>query len=165
MHKPIKNIVMKPVLNLTRLYFLALSSLFFAITSCGNNAKHTEAFGEHQRNLVSMDTSVFNEMSKEPTVYYFHYTRRCFTCNAVENITKESLLEFYGDKVNFISLNLDEEEGKDKGKELKVSGQTLLIVANGKNINITNEAFMHAKSNPDKLKNIIKATLDPFISK
>ena len=60
-------------------------------------------------------------------------------------------------------MNLDEEKGKEKSKELQVSGQTLLIVVNDKHINLTNEAFMNAKSNREKLKNIIKATIDPFL--
>jgi len=93
-------------------------------------------------------------------VYYFHYTRRCATCNAVENVSKEAITELYGNKVTFTSFNLDEEKGKNKGKELEVSGQTLLIVAGDTKINITNEGFMNARNNPEKLKEIIKEKID-----
>lgn len=158
-----KKPIMKTKNNKTLIFLVTLSSLFVVLFGCSNNSKQSQEFGEHQRNLVKVDTSVFSEMSNQPTVYYFHYTRRCFTCNAVENITKETLLEFYGDKVNFTSLNLDEEDGKAKGKELQIAGQTLLFVTKDKQINLTNEAFMHAKNNPDKLKSLIKASIDPFI--
>mgnify|MGYP003807699719 CR=1 FL=1 len=82
---------------------------------------------------------------------------------AIENVTKEALAEMYGNKVNFTSLNLDESEGELKGKELQVSGQTLIIVSENKKINLTNEAFMNARSNPEKLKEVIKANIDPLL--
>ncbi len=96
-------------------------------------------------------------------VFYFHYTRRCATCNAIESVSKEAISKLYGNKVTFASYNLDEEAGEVKGKELEVSGQTLLIVAGSTKINITNEGFMNARSNPDKLKAIIKEKIDPFL--
>ena len=37
--------------------------------------------------------------------YYFHNTRRCMTCNTVEKVTKESLKELYGDKIELKSLD------------------------------------------------------------
>lgn len=99
---------------------------------------------------------------EEVDVYYFHYTRRCATCNAVESVSKEAIKELYGDKVTFLSFNLDEDKGELKGKELEVSGQTLLIVAGDQKINITNEGFMHARTNPEQLKQIIKEKIDVF---
>lgn len=93
-------------------------------------------------------------------VYYFHYSRRCATCNAVESVSKETIADFYGDKVTFTSYNLDEEAGETKGKGLEVSGQTLLIVGSDTIIDITNEGFMNARNNPDKLKAIIKEKID-----
>lgn len=121
---------------------------------------------------MNISCSAQTEKEKESTtvskaekieVYYFHFSRRCATCNAVESVSKEAIVEYYGDKVIFADYNLDEEEGKSKGEELKVSGQTLLIVAGDTKINITNEGFMNARSNPDKLKAIIKEKIDPLI--
>jgi len=96
-------------------------------------------------------------------VFYFHYTRRCVTCQSVENVSREAVTGLYGDKVSFTDFNLDEERGKQKGKQLGVSGQTLLIVSGDTMINITNEGFMNARSNPDKLKQIIKEKIDPLL--
>ncbi len=106
-----------------------------------------------------------NKASKASTVevYYFHYTRRCATCNAVEKVSKETVAEFPGNKVTFADFNLDKQEGKAKGKELGVSVQTLLIVAGDKKINITNEGFMNARSNPEKLKAVIKEKIEPLL--
>ncbi len=96
-------------------------------------------------------------------VYYFHYTRRCITCQSVENVSKEAVAELYGDKVVFSDFNLEEEKGRQKGEQVGVSGQTLLIVSGDTKINITIEGFMNARSNPDKLKQIIKEKIDPLL--
>ena len=93
--------------------------------------------------------------ANEIEVYYFHYTRRCVTCQAVETVSGEAVKELYGDTIPFTEYNLDETEGKEKAKELGISGQTLLIVNGDKKINITNEGFMYARSNPEKLKQVI----------
>jgi hypothetical protein len=96
-------------------------------------------------------------------VYYFHFTRRCITCQAVEDVTKEALKEIYGDKIPFKGLNLDEADGSEKGKVLEIDGQTLLIVSGDTKINLTNEGFMYARSNPEKLRQILKEKIDPLI--
>lgn len=96
-------------------------------------------------------------------VYYFHYTRRCATCNAVESVSKDAITELYGDKVSFAGYNLDEADGQAKGKELEVSGQTLLIVSGDTKINLTNEGFMNARTNPGKLKEILKEKINPLL--
>lgn len=110
------------------------------------------------------DKSIKLSNTDKVEVYYFHYSRRCATCNAVETVSKEAINEIYGDKVTFAGYNLDEEIGEAKGKELEVSGQTLLIVAGDSKINITNEGFLYARSNPEKLKTIIKEKVDGLIN-
>ena len=97
-------------------------------------------------------------------VYYFHYTRRCATCQAVEDESKKALNELYPDKVksgeiSFLSLDLEEESNEPLAKKLKVDGQSLLIVKGDKQDNLTNTAFMYARNNPDKLKKAIKESI------
>ena len=101
-------------------------------------------------------------------VYYFHYTKRCITCNAVENETKQVLEANYSNKMNdgaisFVSLNLDEKEAKKIAESLEVSGQTLLIVKGGHRINLTNDGFMHARTNPMKFRDILKSEIDKLL--
>lgn len=101
--------------------------------------------------------------SGKVTVYYFHFTRRCATCNAVESVSKKAIAELYGIKVGFEGYNLDEEAGKIKGNELKVSGQALLIVSGNTKIDVTSAGFMNARTNPDKLKAILKEKIDSLL--
>lgn len=97
-------------------------------------------------------------------VFYFHNTRRCATCEAVEEVTKKSLEEFYSEelkngKVTFQSLNVEDESNEALARKLKISGQTLLIVKDGKKKDLTNDAFMYARSNPEKLTEKIHKTI------
>jgi|AntAceMinimDraft_16_1070373.scaffolds.fasta_scaffold13110_2 hypothetical protein len=97
-------------------------------------------------------------------VYYFHYTRRCATCIAVENETKKILKELYPEKIKneqiiFQSINLDQGKSEELAEKYKVAGQTLLFVSGTKTVNLTNKAFMYART-PDKLKKEIKATIE-----
>ena len=109
------------------------------------------------------ETATQVKASDKVAVYYFHYSRRCATCQAVGSVSEESIAELYGNEVSFAEYNLDEEAGKTAGKLLDISGQTLLIVSGDTRINITNEGFMNAKSNPDKLKQIIKEKIDSLM--
>lgn len=97
-------------------------------------------------------------------VYYFHYTHRCATCLAVENETRKAIHELYGKAVSFASYNLDEKEGQEMAKKVgDVAGQALLVVSGNTKINLTMEGFMYARTNPTKLKQILKEKIDPLL--
>lgn len=96
--------------------------------------------------------------------YYFHFTARCVTCKAVESEAKADIESLYGGKVTFQSINLDDESSKTIAEKLQIAGQTLLIVKGDTKINITNEGFMYARSNPEKFKTIIKEKVDPLVN-
>jgi len=134
--------------------FLMITLSFCGCESANGNVK------EEKTSVTSAD---------KIEVYYFHYTRRCATCTAVEEQTQRILKQLYQDelnnkKVSFQSINLDEASSEEVAKKLGVSGQTLLIVSGDQKENITTDAFMYAKSNPDKLKEVIKKNMDSFLN-
>lgn len=101
-------------------------------------------------------------------VFYFHFTHRCVTCQAVESETLKSLPALYPHlyktgKITFTSVNLDEDTSKTLAEKCKAEGQSLLIISNNKRIDLTDKAFMYAKNDPDKLKAEIKKTIDSLI--
>ena len=96
--------------------------------------------------------------------YYFHGQFRCETCRTVESEAKQNLKELYGDKVSFQALNLEEKANQEIAKKLKVSGQTLLVVNGEKQVNLTNEGFLYAVTNPNKFKSVIKEKVDPLVN-
>lgn len=95
--------------------------------------------------------------------YYFHFTNRCTTCKAVEAEAKKDLEMLFGNKVNFRSINLDDDTSKAIAEKLKISGQTLLIVKGDAKINLTNEGFLYAVNNPEKFKSIIKGKVEALL--
>ena len=117
---------------------------------------------------TSNDPKAESVTGEELQVFYFHNTQRCATCNAVENETKMALELFYTDNmkagtIDFTSLNLEDEEGKKMAESLHVSGQTLLLVKGETHVNLTNEGFMNARTNPDKFHEILKTEIDKLL--
>ena len=111
----------------------------------------------------TMATTSENKVADEVQVYYFHATRRCATCEAVEAVSKEALTAYYGDKVAFESINREEKENKQIVEKYKISGTALLVVSGDKVVDLTNEAFLNARSKPDKLKSKLKSTIDSMM--
>lgn len=107
-----------------------------------------------QSNKEDNQTQV--KQADQVQVYYFHMSRRCATCKAVEDVSKQAVQEMNSNKVSFEAYNLEKTKGKDKAKELNVSGQTLLVAGGDKNINLTREGFMNARTKPEKLKEIVQ---------
>jgi len=95
--------------------------------------------------------------------YYFHLTARCVTCKAVESEAKADIQSLYGEKVSFQSINLDDPTSKEIAEKLQASGQALLIVKGKQILNITNEGFMYARTDPAKFKAVIKEKIDGLL--
>ena len=98
-------------------------------------------------------------------VYYFHFTRRCSTCQNLENVSKKAVETLYPEKVkkgeiSFQSVNLDEKAGEALGARYKVDGQTLLVICGDKKIDLTEKGFLYANNSPDKLTAEIRKAVD-----
>lgn len=122
----------------------------------------------NQQAEVKETAAVTEPQTVETMVYYFHYSHRCATCNAVEDVAKSSLSELYPElvkegKIGFQSLNLEEKDGEALGEKLEVAGQELIIVKADKKTDLTELAFMYARSNPEKLKEAIKGAIDDML--
>ena len=104
-------------------------------------------------------------VSDKIEAYYFHFNARCATCRAVESEAKADILSLYPGRASFQAINLDETSSKAIAEKLKVSGQTLLIVKGDQQINLTNEGFLYATTNPAKLKSVIKQKVDNLLEK
>lgn len=100
----------------------------------------------------------------EVSVYYFHATRRCATCEAVEKVARQTLEEKYGAKVAFISINREKESEHPLIKKHQINWQTLLVVKGDQSINLTNDAFLNARTKPDKLKHQITNTIEELLN-
>ena len=130
----------------------------------------TVAVSAQQSNGATAENSTkskvtFAETQKtgEVKAYYFHGNVRCVTCEAVEKVSKEAIAAYYGDKVSFESINREEEKNKTLVAKYKVSGTALLIVNGDKKVDLTNDAFLNARTKPEKLKSTLKSTIDSMM--
>lgn len=133
------------------------------ILAVGISSLSAQCCNKAKNNNGTNPSCVTTQKTAAIKAYYFHATRRCATCEAVESVTKETLKEFYGEKVSFESINREEEKENALIKKYNVSGQTLLIVNGDNVVNLTNDAFLNARTNPDKFKTKIKTTIDPML--
>ena len=138
---------------------IILALIVFSISSMSFNLTRNEDNTNKENKQIE---------SKKVEVYYFHNARRCATCQAVEDVTKKSLKELYPEMIKagqivFKSLDIEDNSNKSLVKKYQVSGQTLLFVSNSKKVNLTNDAFMYARNNPDKLKVKIQKTVDKIM--
>jgi hypothetical protein len=138
---------------ITLFTILLVLSMTSAYAQCCKNA--TKSAGCATPCLQSQQTG-----STDIKAYYFHATRRCATCMAVEDVTKEVLKANYADKIPFESINREEDSKNPLLEKYKVSGQTLLFVKGDKVIDLTNDAFLYARTSPDKFKEKLKSTID-----
>jgi len=138
---------MKKLVSLSVLVLLVVS--FFSVSSTAANK----------------NTSTTVSKSSKVEVYYFHYTRRCVTCNAVETESKASIAALYPAQykkglITFKSVNLDEKGSEVLAAKCKAEGQALLIISGSKRTDLTDKGFMYAKSSPNKLKAELKKAID-----
>ena len=106
--------------------------------------------------------------SPKVEVYYFHFTRRCVTCQAVETESQKAIAALYPVQykkglVTFKSVNLDTKTSEALAKRCNAEGQALLVISSGKRVDLTEQGFMYAKSSPEKLRAQFKKVIDPML--
>jgi len=130
---------------------LLLLAVFFV--SCGNTitGQQKENQTQEKQTVKTADASVVN-------VYYFHGKQRCKTCIAVGDVAKKTIEEAYAgnNHVEFIEVNTSDKQFKDLVNKYEVSWNALIIAKGNNSIDITEQAFANAISNPDVLSDLIK---------
>lgn len=141
--------------------FVAVAALLFA--GCQAKTK-TVVVAEAEKPCCTAEvkTCCSNKVTNvELTqVVYFHNERRCATCMAVEDVTKEVIEALDSTKISFHSYEIGNKDCAQLEKDLEIAGQTLLIIAKDTTINLTNTAFMNARVNPDQFKADLKSALE-----
>jgi hypothetical protein len=130
--------------------FVSVLAIVVGSISCNNQGNNKEV------------AQVIN--TSDVNVYYFHFTRRCATCMAVEENARKAIEALYPNEVktgeySFTSLNLDEASTKEIADKLGVGGQSLIVVHGEKKIDITSSAWLVAHD-PDKMQVEIKSGID-----
>ena len=115
----------------------------------------------------NVETFAFLKVEGEKIkVYYFHNTRRCPTCLAIEKETKKVLKEqSYSEAVEngelvFKSYNIENAVNNKLAKELGVTGSALIVIKGEKKIDLTSKGFMYALKQPEKFRKALHNALN-----
>jgi hypothetical protein len=143
-----------------KLKLMVLVFLFIGLASCnGQTNKGTTADKKKSPNVVS--------------VYYFHGSNRCAGCIGAENGTVQALKDLYSKEmeegiIKYQAINIEEEVNKKIAEKYSIVFSSLIIVKTNvekeKVVNLTSEAFAYGKSEPEKLKKIIKTNIDKMLT-
>lgn len=144
---------MKTILILSAMLLMAITQVN---AQCCSSAAATADCGTPCAEATALTQDVDVD---DVQVLYFHATRRCATCQAVEEETVKTLKEAFNNKVPFQSINREEDKKNPLLKKYKVNGQTLLIIKGDKVVNLTNDAFMYARTSPEKFNEKLKETI------
>lgn len=131
----------------------AVGILLLSLVGCGgrNVQKSTESTLEN-----SSDAAV--------VVFVFHAAQRCATCKAIDAVVAEVLESDFADdvksgKIVLRDVDASNPENRPLVEKYEVYSTSLLLDAGGKVTNLTNDAFQYARSNPDKLEEILRANI------
>lgn len=104
---------------------------------------------------VFPSSSLAQDTGKQPVkvdVYYFHATKRCPTCIAIEKETRKTLNRSFSEQmengtVRLHVLNLDEKENSALVEKYEIYGSSLILApaSGAEPVNLTNKAFLYAK--------------------
>lgn len=131
----------------------AIGIILLSLIGCGsrNAQKSTESTSE-----TNSDAAV--------EVFIFHAAQRCATCKAIDAVVAEVLENDFSDDLKAGKIVLRDVDGsKPENRSLvekyEVYSTSLLLDAGGTVTNLTKDAFQYARSNPDKLKEILRANI------
>ncbi|MDP4280617.1 MAG: nitrophenyl compound nitroreductase subunit ArsF family protein [Bacteroidota bacterium] len=110
--------------------------------------------------------------SKTLEILYFHATRRCPTCLAIEQNTRKTLDTYFSDQlktgtIKLKVINVDEGKNKALAERYEATGSALILArfTNGKESknDLTDFAFSYARNNPEKFIKELKDKINKLL--
>lgn len=96
-------------------------------------------------------------------VIQFHAEHRCVTCNLIETLSRETLRQNFK-HIPFKLVNADDKNNEKIAEEFQASGTALFLYnpVTKKKKDLTNFAFMNAKTKPEEFKKGLKKEIENF---
>lgn len=129
--------------------------MLFTVSACNYQTSYNE----------NNKTEVAQQEEVNVIVYYFHGDRRCTTCKAVGNVSKETIAKNFSNnsRVIFKDINIDEPENNEIKDKLEMSGSGLFIYDGNKKVDLTAIAFQKAVSSPEELSDKLVETVNEML--
>lgn len=129
---------------------LVVVALVTILFSCKKEVKEEVKYTNE--NLVQTDIQLIQ----------FHTEHRCITCNAIEKLSKETIVG--NNKILFVLYNVDDEKNEKVAAQFEATG-TSLYLYNSKtkaSKELTEMAFMYAKNEGEKFKDQLEKEILAF---
>lgn len=133
----------------TKTLFLSVATLFVMLfTACNTEAQNTQ---NEQTSLAEANVEIIQ----------FHSEHRCYTCNKIEELTRETIKPY--STIPFSLVNVDEKENEAMANEFEAVGTALFLYdpETGNKKELTEFAFMNA-SNKEKFIDGLKKEISQF---
>lgn len=140
---------------------LSLSVIFIlGFVACTGNAQNKDQSAAQDKNIIQ--------------VIDFHSTKRCLTCNAIEKQSRETIEknfkdEFVDGTIIFKTVNIDEDANVQLAEEFEAPGTSLfiniLVDGQSEKVDLTQFAFMNARSNKDKFEKGLVTELEKALKR
>ncbi len=145
-----------------RIFFILIATvLFIACTQSPQKASN-----EQPRSELTEDSNL------KLQIYYFHTTRRCLTCNSIEDNVKQVLENDFANEIkqgiiNFRALNVEDAENKSLAEKYQATGAALHLIDMQEGVerdnDLTNYAFSHSRRQPEVFIQGMRDTINFFI--
>jgi len=124
-------------------------TLLLLFTACNSNEQNTK------KAVSKTETATIQ-------VIQFHSEHRCMTCNLIEKLTKETLQKF--PTIPFLLVNVDDAKNEKMAEQFEATGTALFLYnpKTGKKKDLTDFAFMNAKSDSKKFKDGLEKEINAF---
>lgn len=130
--------------------FLMLGLLLLA-TACGTGEQKQPAEAQADANTVY--------------VYYFHGKERCKTCNAVEQVAKKTVNDYFASnaRVLFVVVPNYEKTSQALVERYQISWNGLVVAKGDASVNLTEQAFANAVDTPEVLAELLKSKINNWL--
>jgi len=112
-----------------------------------------------------LETTIQDKTGKV-ILYYFHGKQRCKMCVAIQQIAHEVIAKNYADNqlVKLIEVDFTMDSKKALANKYEIAWSSLIVVYEEKFVNLTDEAFAKALSDPAGLSTLVINTINQYLS-
>lgn len=106
----------------------------------------------NQSNQQSNSAEVLVDDAKV-LVYYFHGKQRCQTCNAIQQIAEQAVVDYFSgnEEVKFVEIDFSDKANAALVEKYEIAWSSLIVVSGEQFADLTDDAFANAVRNSEAL--------------
>ena len=140
------------------------------LTGCKGNANKLSISGNDQRNENEPQTSSITKVADRIEVFYFHSTKRCYSCRTIGEYINKTMSEYFSEQIksgqiNYQEINVDLPENKDVVQKFEAISSSLYInTIQGEDESIENILEVwQLKGDETQFKNFLKQKINKLL--